>query len=492
MKQHFCVFRALGRLLFSVYSADLLFLHRTTEFASLINLLAVMKRKISRLYLLPFVALLFSPSLWGQVVAQKPLANSLPVALEMPNLVWESATLPQSAYRWLDHNRYRTAIFHAPGQKVMPHTLSLLFQLPSYGTIEYTPEIKPMRWLLAPSTPEAVAIDSLKMQLAKPTGIRETMVWHPIFHPLHTNYTWAEIPDPTKNIKEGKLLDKKVEDNLFRMIWWDDSGSRNLIKKPKEVVSPWSYSGTEHLQLSQAYLSNWVKGGESSVNLLSDLRFKALYKQGKHEWESSGIHKIGILASGKSKSRLSDDLIELSSKYGLKAASNWYYSFLTNFRTQFFYGYDKDDTERKNPLSGFLSPAYMQFIPGMDYKKENLSILLSPFTSIVTVVTDTARIDQTRFKIADHKKSSIINGLSVTANWKYKITREITYQTRMELFYEYLGRDGQKRFDWESILDLRVNRYLTTRILLQLRYFDNESKKFQVRENFNIAFKYGF
>lgn len=232
--------------------------------------------------------------------------------------------------------------------------------------------------------------------------------------------------------------------------------------------------------------------GESSINLSSDLRFKAIYKNKKHEWESSGIHKIGILTSGETGRRLSDDIIEISSKYGHKAANNWYYSFLTTFKTQFFYGYAKNDTEKKTPLSGFMSPAYMQYIIGMDYKRDGLSILLSPLTSIVTVVSDTAKIDQTRFKIAEDKKSNVINGFSVTTNWKWNITREITYNTRMELFYQYMSKDGQKRFDWENILDLRVNRFLSTRVLLQLRYFDNESAKFQVRENINIAFKYTF
>ena len=107
-------------------------------------------------------------------------------------------------------------------------------------------------------------------------------------------------------------------------------------------------------------------------------------------------------------------------------------------------------------------------------------------------MTDTAKIDQTRYKIAENKKSNVINGFSITTNWKWKITREITYNTRMELFYQYQSKDGQKRFDWENIVDLRVNRFLSTRVLVQFRYFDNESAKFQVKENINIAFKYTF
>lgn len=415
--------------------------------------------------------------------------------LDTESVLWK-ANFYASATTMVQHhmNPYRLSFRWKQGLTYQPHSFYLLFKVRDLYAIEYSPlNISQKRLHDYQQLFNGAASLDAKGALNQEYGVEQVMRDIAVQDPSLVKYTWREVPEPSKSIKEGRLLDKKkLDDNMLRLLSLDDIDTKRKIDKPKAEVSPWQFSGTEHLQVSQTYLSNWAKGGESSINLSSDLRFKAIYKNKKHEWESSGIHKIGILTSGETGRRLSDDIIEISSKYGHKAANNWYYSFLTTFKTQFFYGYAKNDTEKKTPLSGFMSPAYMQYIIGMDYKRDGLSILLSPLTSIVTVVSDTAKIDQTRFKIAEDKKSNVINGFSVTTNWKWNITREITYNTRMELFYQYMSKDGQKRFDWENILDLRVNRFLSTRVLLQLRYFDNESAKFQVRENINIAFKYTF
>ena len=434
-------------------------------------------------------------SLYDQLSREHATTHQEKFRLNTEAVLWKANFYSSSTT--MAHSRlnpYRLSFQWKAGLNYQPHSFYLLFKVRDLYGIEYPQRnIAQQRLMDYQQLYKGGTTHVSKDLFSKDYGVDRAMTEVAVTNPSFVKYTWREVPEPSRSIKEGRLLDKKkLEDNMLRLLSLDDIDTKRKIDKPKAEVSPWFFSGTEHLQVSQTYLSNWAKGGESSINLSSDLRFKAIYKNKKHEWESSGIHKIGILTSGETGRRLSDDIIEISSKYGHKAANNWYYSFLTTFKTQFFYGYDKSDTEKKRPLSGFMSPAYMQYIIGMDYKRDGLSILLSPLTSIVTVVSDTAKIDQTRFKIAADKKSNVINGFSITTNWKWNITREITYNTRMELFYQYMSKDGQKRFDWENILDLRVNRFLSTRVLLQLRYFDNESDKFQVRENINIAFKYTF
>lgn len=392
-----------------------------------------------------------------------------------------------------NYNPYTASYNWKEGLKYQPHSFYLLFKVQDLNEIKFHSSFSTKDNLKSYKEMMSGTDGKYSNQLAGEAGIRQVMQNASVSNPLLVKYTWEEVPNPSQAFTEGWKIDKrKLDDRAIGKLSFDDIDTKRKIDKPKAEKSPWEFSGTEYLQLTQAYLENWVKGGESSVNLSSDLRFKAIYKNNKHEWESQGIHKIGILTSGETGRRLSDDIVDLSSKYGLKAANKWYYSFLTTFKTQLFYGYAANDEKKENPLSGFMAPAYMQFIMGMDYKRDGLSILLSPLTSIVTYVSDTAKIDQTRFKIPENKKSTSMNGFSITTNWKKNFTREISYTTRMELFYQYQAKDGQKRFDWENILDLKVNRYLSTRVLLQLRYFDNESDKFQIRENINIAFKYSF
>lgn len=313
-------------------------------------------------------------------------------------------------------------------------------------------------------------------------------------HPEMVNTTWSEIPEPWRNMKEGEKMELTENDNvtLAEMFREEFRMSGKMKALPKEKKGPWEVSGEENMQLSQLFLANWIKGGESNVTLLSDMRAKAVLTYKRHSWENSGTHKVGFTHTSTLGTRVSNDAFDLQSKYGFKATKKWYYSFMTTFKTQMFRNYASNDKEKKNLKSTMLSPAYLQLVVGMDYKVTNLSVLLSPYTASLTIVADTADIDQTKYGVSKNSRTSWVNGFSVNTTWKKTITYGITYSTKMELFYEYFHKNGQKRFSWENVLDMQINRFLTTRLLTELRYYDNESKKFQFKENFSIAFKYKF
>ena len=315
-------------------------------------------------------------------------------------------------------------------------------------------------------------------------------------NPSQVNLTWDMIPELWRPLSDNRPEGREKAQNAELAKYFETDGyyrnNMKMHKLPEKPKSPWTITGEENVQLSQLFLSNWVKGGESSTTLLSDLRFKASYKKDKHQWENDIIHKLGVTHTSVLGTRLSDDVVDLSSKYGYEAIKNWFYSFKNTFKTQLFRNYSKNDKEKERPKSAFFSPAYIQFIFGMDYKKKDLSLLLSPYTSIITIVADTSLVDKSQYSITGDKKRMSVNGFSVSVNWKKKLAVNITYTTKGELFYEYFKKGGQKRFDWENIFDMQINRYLTTRLLSELRFFDNESKKFQFKENFSIAFKYSF
>ncbi|MCI5777469.1 MAG: DUF3078 domain-containing protein [Bacteroidales bacterium] len=315
-------------------------------------------------------------------------------------------------------------------------------------------------------------------------------------HPELMRYTWNEIPDLLKDIREGRLLDSKENDNerLSKIFKPDVAFIVDELKAKKvEEVNPWTLSGVENLQFSQLYVNNWIKGGENSASLLHDFRWKALFVKDRSQWETNVTSKLGLTYTSTLKGRVSDDLLDINSKYGFNAVNKWYYSFLFSFKTQLFRNYSSSDIEKESPKSTLLSPAYLQFIFGMDYKRgDDLSVLLSPYTGIITVVADTADIDPTNFGIDEGKRADFINGFSITVNWKKTIMYGVYYITRVELFYEYFRKNGNKRFDWENVFEFQINRFISTRLNLELRYFDNESEKFQVKENFSISFKYSF
>ncbi len=317
-----------------------------------------------------------------------------------------------------------------------------------------------------------------------------------VFSHLNTiGLSWDSIPDPPMIGSDGYLKRRSAREGISLLLRENTVETHPSLERVKVTAGPWTFQGTENILFSQGHVQNWVKGGESSVSLGSDLRLTANFKKGKHDWDNYIIHKVGIISTETEEGRVNTDLIEVNTKYGHKASEKWYYSFLYNFKTQMFYGYDKNEEE---PVSGFMAPAYMSFAIGMDYKPNSkFTLLLSPITARLTLVADTVKFDQTRFGVPQDKMNHIVNGISVVNNLSYELSKQVSIASRLDAFYQYLGKtkkgeDRQVQVDWEVITDLRINRFLSTRILAHLRYFTNESKKVQIRENFNITFSYNF
>ncbi|MBI9065188.1 MAG: DUF3078 domain-containing protein [Marinilabiliaceae bacterium] len=383
-----------------------------------------------------------------------------------------------------------------------PLIMDIIFRVPTYGEIKFQPTdfVKENLNNHKRVMQSSQLTDSYQAVFDSVKPLNSVAQQFLIDHPALVDLNWNDIPDPPRIRKDGFLRKRSASEGINTLLTKTEYDTRPSLDKVTMETGPWTFDGSEHVQLSQAHIANWVKGGESSVSLSSDLRAKAIYKKNKNEWESYIIHKVGVLSTDDEKGRINDDLIELNSKYGLSASKKWYYSFLFNFKTQFFDSYEaKDKEHEKLPVSGFMVPAYFTFALGMDFKEgKKFTLLLSPITSKVTIVRDTVNYSADKYIAADGKKTDMLNGLSVVSNFEQQISREIKISTKLDAFYEYLSKGDdadnprQVQINWEVILDMRINRFLSTRLLTDVKYFTNESKKVQFKENFNIAFRYTF
>lgn len=375
-----------------------------------------------------------------------------------------------------------------------------LFRLPKYTKIRYVPNNFHRKAIddyqdLMHSNKHSKQYEAVFENLHPIAEAKQKFIFS---HPHLINQSWDSIPEAPVLGRDGYLKRRSASEGISRLLRDNTYDTRPSLEKVTFSRGPWVFTGTENVQLSQGYVDNWVKGGESSVTLSSDLRLNANYKKGKHEWENYIIHKVGVISTENDKGRVNTDLIEINTKYGHKASEKWYYSFLYNFKTQFFYGYDNSDDEKIEPVSGFMAPAYMSFAIGMDFKPSSkFTLLISPITARITSVSDTIKYDQNKFGIPDGKSHLTVNGISVVNNFEYQISREIKLSSRFDAFYQYIGKvekgtTRQVQLDWEVILDMRINRFLSTRFLAHARYFTNESEKLQFREDFNISFRYNF
>jgi hypothetical protein len=268
---------------------------------------------------------------------------------------------------------------------------------------------------------------------------------------------------------------------------------------------PWKLYGTGTVGFTQTALSNWAKGGESSISLLLIGKYIANYSKKSVKWENMAEFRLGMFNSKSRGLEKNDDKIEIQTRFGLSAFKKWYYSGESNFRTQMARGYKYPDKD--NPISAFMSPAYLTFSVGMDYKpNKDFSLFLAPFVSKTTFVSDTTTIDASHYGLEPGKTRLWEPGMIAKMSWHYLIKENIIYDTRAEIFNNYRYPFQKFNVDWEQTLVFQLTQYLSTRLFTQVIYDYNtkfpvvdengneidKKAKWQFKELFTIGFNYRF
>lgn len=292
-------------------------------------------------------------------------------------------------------------------------------------------------------------------------------------------------------LDDGVYLKKYSRNrNIDNFRFNEEKPDSDLREITPVVVKPvyWKFGGETGVNFTQGYLSNWVKGGESSVSVLGDFTSFVNYEKNKTKWENSFRFKYGILKTGEKGLRKNDDLWELNTKFGQKAfgklgnkimkkkgkesLKNWYYSFLVSLKSQIAQGYNYPNDSVI--VSSFMSPGHLFFALGLDYKpSKTTSILISPMTSKSTIVRDTVNIDQTKYGLAPNRKIKSEMGGYLKAKLLLKITDDISFDNKLSLFTNYLDKPQNIDVDWEATLKMKINYYINANISTHLIYDDN-------------------
>jgi hypothetical protein len=283
-------------------------------------------------------------------------------------------------------------------------------------------------------------------------------------------------------INNGKGEIKLVIDDAIKLTRFEESQNRSIkfetkapdkrlkkVELEKIVYPPWTLRGNGSFGFTQTSLSNWAKGGESSMALLMMSKYDANYSKDKVKWENFGEFRYGITRTKTRGLEKNEDKIEFQSRFGYSAFKKWYYSAEGDFRTQVARGYTSGENQK--PISAFMSPGYLTMSVGLDYKpNKNFSLFLAPFTSKTTYVNDTALIDPTAYGLEPGTKKLWEPGLIVKANWRQELSENITYETKGEFFNNYRYTFQKCSFEWEQVLTMRVNRMINARIMTELIY----------------------
>ncbi|MGD9993118.1 MAG: DUF3078 domain-containing protein [Salinivirgaceae bacterium] len=253
--------------------------------------------------------------------------------------------------------------------------------------------------------------------------------------------------------------------------------SLTLSRIPIDRSGPtWIYGGNVNVDLSQIHLSeSWVKGGVSAISFMTGLELFANYKKGNATWENRSVFKYGAQRQdGVEDFRPTEDRLEFYTKYGHKAFGDYFISAISDFKTQFGKAYEYPNADEKNLVAQILSPAYLTFALGLDYKpNKNTTLFLSPVTSRSTFVMNDA-IDKTKYGLDTTKNSRHETGAIFKASYKTKVWGNIQIENQVELFSNYIAKPQNIDIDWDLKLILPVNDFIRATISTRLIYDDDQ------------------
>jgi len=274
---------------------------------------------------------------------------------------------------------------------------------------------------------------------------------------------------------------------------------KGITKDPNDTIpKKWKTGGLFTLNVAQGTLSNWVGGGDKfSLSGISFLNLYAFYKNGKHVWDNNLDLGYGFVKTTSLGERKSDDRIDLLSKYGYEIAPKWYLSGLFNFRTQFAkgYTYSKDVLGRdvKTLSSASFAPAYVLLSLGIDYRPvDYFSVFISPITERWVIVTNDSLSSVGAYGVEPGKKSRNELGAFVSAKFNKEIAKNIVYTARLDLFSNYKSNPQNVDLFFTNVLAMKVNKYISANIALDLLYDDDAISRLQVRQLLGVGFSAKF
>ena len=272
---------------------------------------------------------------------------------------------------------------------------------------------------------------------------------------------------PTKqsNIANAQLTLKQLNSSRLQDI-------KKIYIKPQY----WKFRSESSFALNQTSLTNWVKGGESSISTSMDITGYANYEDKQTEVFSSNFARLkyGLIASRDNGVRKNMDLLETNSKLNHKAFGKFDFSAIMLFKTQIAKGYNYPNDSV--PVSKFLNPAILTIGLGLDYKpNKSTSISFAPLSYKATFVTDTAGIDQTKYGISKGKRSLHEPGVSLLVSNEFKPFKTVSIINRLQLFTNYIHNPQNVDVDWEIIATASLNWFTDVRFNTQL-IFDDDTR----------------
>lgn len=269
-----------------------------------------------------------------------------------------------------------------------------------------------------------------------------------------------------------------------------------LAQTEAEADTTWRRTFSAGINLNQAAFSdNWKAGGISSIAFNSHLDGRADYLNGKTSWDNAVQMQYGLLKNKGEGERKSIDRLFLDSKYGYAISSDWNTFVSANFLSQFTkgYEYDVDPDGNDRLISNFLSPGFLTFALGAEYKPNPyFSLRLSPFAPRFTFLADNA--------VALNERYGVPEGETVRTEWlaamlQASYNRDIFTNVNLRLNYmSYINYQQltAKEIDhmFNAVLTAKVNRYINVNLMGNFIYDFDQDANVQYNQSLGLGILY--
>lgn len=273
------------------------------------------------------------------------------------------------------------------------------------------------------------------------------------------------------------------------------------FEPPAPKPDYWTRGTLLQLGFSQLSLTNWASGGNNNVALNAYVNIYRNYAPVDNMfWENRLQIGYGFVNSFGDRYRKSDDKFIFDSKLGYRAFENVFAAATFNFRTQMTNGYSYPANRDPVLISKPFAPAYFSLGIGMDYKPiRPLSINFSLLTANLVVVEQ--RSLRKRYGNEEDKALKAELGAQLKIDYKHKINNNLTINSALNLFSDYLDNPKNIKVMWDFFLDSKISKYFSVNVRTNLIYDDkiliadkndNLAPRIQFKEIVSVGFSYTF
>jgi len=269
-------------------------------------------------------------------------------------------------------------------------------------------------------------------------------------------------------------------------------------------TSYWDKGAVINGTYSQTLFNYWAAGGNNAMALSGLFDGHANYKKDKINFQNSLSFGYGMQKVMDLPFRKTDDKIDLSSNFGLKATDKLYYTALLSFKTQFTDGYEYLDNGDSNRISSLFAPAYLIYSLGMNYvPNKQFGIYASFLTGKTTFVLDTALSNLGAFGVTPGNALRYEFGAYLKFVMNKKITDNFIINSKLTLFSNYLKNPQNIDVDFELLASYKIWKSLSINYQMQALYDDDililvdpktgyKGRRLQLKQIFGVGLTYSF